>query len=174
MKYSWPEIRMPRHARISRLVLMTAIVFSAGTTVSVHGQSAIIVTGFWSLALDNTDLQAGAGSDFVNTYESAVDQVSLEISGKKVKGWQVDVRMTAGSSWHSSLALAVRRTSAGQGGGSVSGGTSYQTITTTDRNFLSGDKKLSGIDLQYRLSGMSVTIPAGTYTTTVTYTVTDI
>ncbi|MBN2415702.1 hypothetical protein JXO52_07660 [bacterium] len=139
-----------------------------------RGQAEITVTGLWSLTLDNTNLQAGAGSDFVSTYESAVDQVDIEISGRRFEYWQVDISITGGASWHDDLVLYARRTGDGQGAGWISGGTAYQEVTTTSGPFFQGYKKLKDITIQYQLSGVSVVIPAGTYSTSVVYTVTDL
>jgi len=133
----------------------------------------IDVTGSWSLSIDASDLVAGAGSDLIDTYESASDEVHIDISvwGRGSRSWRVDVRKSD-SSWHGNYHLYVRRTSNGSGWGSISGGTSYQEVTDTDQSFFSGNWGRSNIHIQLRLSGVSVQIPPNTYTTTVIYTVT--
>lgn len=130
----------------------------------------ITVTGSWTLYIDSGDLQGGAGSDFNPTYESAVDQIGIEIKGKKTKDWRVDVSKVD-SYWDSRLLLYVRRTSDGIGSGSISGGTSYQEVTDVDQEFFRGGKNRKNIDVQLMIDGVTVEIPTDTYTTTVYYTV---
>ena len=134
----------------------------------------IVVTGDWLLTVDASDLQAGAGSDLIDTYESIADAVSISISGTAgaSDNWRVDVKKVD-TDWYGSFYLYVKRTSGGTGG-SVSGGAAYQEITDADESFFDGSDDVSGIGIQLKLSGVSVQIPPDTYTTTVYYTVVDI
>ena len=117
----------------------------------------------------------GAGSDLAAEYESASSAVTLTISatGGASDAWRVDIRRVDGANWHASMALYARRTSDGTGSGTVSGGTSYQTITTTDQTFFSGAGDRSDVAIQQKLGGISVGIQPNTYATTVYYTVVD-
>lgn len=139
----------------------------------VQAQISITVTGDWSETIDASDLQAGAGSDLIDTYESASDAVSINISGTTGAGdnWRVDVKKVD-TNWHGNFILYVKRTSDGTGG-TVSGGTSYQQVTDTYQSFFSGSDDVSGINVQLKLSGVSIQIPPDIYTTTVYYTVVD-
>ena len=133
---------------------------------------SITLTGGWSRTIGASDLIAGAGSDLSSTYQSAADAVSITISGTAGVGdnWEVEVKKS-GAGWPSSFILWVKRTSSGTGG-SVSGGTTYQTVTGTSSSFFSGSDDVSGINVQLQLSGVSI-LPYDTYTTTVTYTLVD-
>ena len=142
-------------------------IISADTCRSV----AIEVTGDWSETIDVNDLQSGPGSDLVSSHESASDVGVVDITGTTTT-WDVDVKKTD-SNWHASFTLNVRRTSDGSGAGSISGGTSYHEITDTDSTFFSGNKNRSNIDLQLQLTGAPVQITPDTYTTTVSYTITE-
>ena len=104
------------------------------------------------------------------TYESLTNQILVEVKVARVKTWRVDVSKTD-SNWHTDFTLSVQRTGNGTGAGSISGGTSYQEVTSTDIEFFSGDKNRKDIPVQLRLSGMSVDVAPDTYTTTVYYTV---
>lgn len=140
-----------------------------------EAQMSIDATGGWSRTITADDLQARAGSDLVSTYESAADAGALTISGTTGNddAWRVDVRRTD-TNWHGNFTLSVKRTGDGTGGGSISGGTAYQIIGTSDAEFFSGAGDRGGIPLQFRLQGMSIQVPpADTYSTTITYTVVD-
>ncbi len=184
--------RLPAGLRIRRQVLMkeslkirTISILIAGIlpAAALMGQQVTIdISGSWSLTITSADLTAGAGSDFTSSYESNTDQISVDID-KVVSGnfwdwflsynWRVDVNKQD-VNWHSDMELYVRRTSGGFGFGSISGGTSYQQITSSDRTFFSGNGRRYWIPLQLQLQGMSVEVPPGNYSTVVYYTVTEL
>ena len=157
---------------------ITAVMLSLTFIVAVSAPSyalGIAVTGDWSETIDASDLQAGAGSNLKSTYESAADAGALTISGTSgdEDTWRVKVRRTESTNWHSNFILSVKRTNDGSGGGSISGGTEYQAISTTNVEFFSGAGD-RGILLQLKLDGMSLGIPPGAYSTTIIYTVEDL
>ncbi len=156
--------------RFTVLVFLLGFIFLADKAESAI---SITLTGGWSETIDENDLQAGAGSDLIDTYESDSDAVSISIS--EATGaedtWRVDVKKVD-TNWHGNFILYVKRTSDGTGG-SVSGGTSYQQMTDTYQSFFSGSDDVSGINVQLKLSGVSIQIPLDIYTTTVYYTVVD-
>jgi hypothetical protein len=138
----------------------------------------VSVSGNWSLTIDATDLQSGAGSDLIDTYESNTNQVYVSVtkSGGFFSNWywRVDITKTDGN-WPSDFHLDVRRSSDGFGfGGSISGLTSYQEIVNSFPPYFTGNRNRYFIGMQYRLRGVSVQIPPDTYTTTVVYTVTEL
>lgn len=89
--------------------------------------------------------------------------------------WQVEISKYD-TKWHPNLSLEVKRTSNGSGTifGSISGGTIFQEVTPNSKSFFSGIGNWSGIGIQYQISGLSVLIPADTYSTTVMFTLIDI
>jgi hypothetical protein len=131
----------------------------------------IVATGGWTRTIDSADLSSGPGSDLTPSYESASDATDLQVTA--AANYRVDVRQNAGT-WDASLTLYVRRTSTGTGSGSISGGTTYQEVTTSNLEFFTGNSNRNGIDAQYRVDGMSVGISPDTYQTTVSYTITDL
>lgn len=135
---------------------------------------AIEVQWTWSPNLDASDLISGAGSDLVSTHSSASDVVELDISGSASSSdaWRVEVRRDD-ATWPAGLTLRVRRTGAGTGPGTISGGTSWVTIGSTDATFFSGEGDRSAIDLQLQLDGASVSQGDGTWQSSVVYTVVD-
>lgn len=149
------------------LLLLFLLISSYGICWAV----SITVTGSWAETIDALDLQAGAGSDLIDTYESASNTVAIDIIAPT--NWRVDVKKSD-TNWPANFQLYVRRTSDGSGSGSISGGTSYQEITDTDQSFFNGTLDRSNITGQLKLTGVSVQIPVDTYTTTVYYTVVEI
>jgi hypothetical protein len=137
----------------------------------------IAATGGWSETVDQLDLVSGAGSQLVDTYESATDATSIDITNTldKRDAWRVDVRRVDGGGWHGDYTLYAKRTSNGNGQGDIiSGGLSYVEIMTTDREFYSGEGALWNVDVQYQLTGMSINVLPANYSTTVIFTVIDI
>jgi hypothetical protein len=131
----------------------------------------IVATGGWNRTIDSSDLTAGAGSDLTAAYESAANATSLDLTA--VGDFRVDVRRTDGN-WSGDLTLYVKRTQPGSGSGSISGGTSYQAVSTADMEFFTGNSDRTGIEVQYQVDGVSVSMSPDTYTSTVTFTIIDL
>jgi hypothetical protein len=133
-------------------------------------------SGGWTETVDKNDLISGAGSGLVDTYESTTDATSAVISNCSgdTDNWRVDVRRIDDGSWYGDFTLYVKRTSEGEGNGSISGGLSYIEIKTTDTQFFFGAGNRSNINLQYELTGMSINALPDNYSTTVIFTVVDV
>ena len=131
---------------------------------------AITVTGSWSETINEADLQGGAGTDLVSTYESASDEISIDVTDVGQSNWKVEQRKVD-TNWHANFTLSVRRTADGTGEGDVNGGQTYTEVEDTDRQFFTGSKQRMNVKCQLKLEGVSVQIPPDTYTTTVYYTV---
>lgn len=131
--------------------------------------------GSWTRIVTETDLQGGAGSNLVATYTSNANEVSLSITGTidAADNWRIDIRRSD-DIWHDDFSLFIRRTGDGIGPGAISGGSAYQEITLTDAPLFYGAGDRTGVSLQLQLDGMSVNVPAATYSTTITYTVVDV
>ena len=159
--------------RLRRLTLaisvMSLLSFTGGRPLDAI---TITVVGSWSKTVGAADLIAGAGSDLTSTYESGANQGVMSI-GSPIGSWRVDVKKLD-TVWDTDLHLDVRRTSDGTGLGSISGGTTYIEITGVDTTFFSGDDDRSDVDLQLRISGVSVSLGVSNFSTTITYTVVDV
>jgi hypothetical protein len=133
-------------------------------------------TGGWSETVNASNLVSGAGSNLVDTYESTTEATNITISNctDDSDNWRVDVRRVAEGGWPGDFALYVKRTSAGTGNGSISGELSYIEITSTDTQFFSGAGDRSNINIQYQLSGISISVSPDNYNTTIIFTVVDI
>jgi len=164
-----------RHERVKMrwVVGKAALFLTAALTLLVLAEAAnITIVGIWSWTVGPGDLQGGPGSELNTTYESPANQVTMSVRGSGNIGWRVEV-LRIDSNWHANFLLDIRRTGSGRGPGTVSGGTTYLTITTMSQSFVTGSGNRWGIPLQERLSGVSVSIPPATYTTTIQYTVVD-
>jgi hypothetical protein len=161
---------MERRLRIGLVLLLAAAL------IPIEGLWAAVsisVTGSWFETIDENDLVGGAGSDLKSTYESAADQVSIDLLGVGNNDWRVDVRKVD-TDWPAALSLYVRRTSDGNGSGQITGGTSYQQLTDTYQEFFGGSKNRRNVNVQMMLDGVSAELPCGDYLTTVYYTVVEV
>ena len=163
--------KIKRTLRYSTLI---AIFFVAQLSQNAYAVSDITLAGGnWVVpTIDAADLQSGAGSDLVDTYENTAGVIN--ISDITTPGnYRVDVSK-ADTTWHANFQLSVKRTGDGSGAGSISNGTTYQQITDTDASFFTGDLDRTTIPLQLQLAGVSVSISPDTYITTVNYTIVEI
>lgn len=165
------QMQMRRIYSRGILVLLLCLVPAALVFAPPKPRISIRVSGTWKLTIDQTHIVGGAGSDIQSTYESTGGDVYLVIT-KSEGTWTMDIRR-ADTTWHADFTISARRSSDGTGIGTITGGTTYQAITTTDQYFFEGSDDRSNVDIQYQLSGMSMAVPAGTYITTIYYTVTD-
>jgi len=140
--------------------------------------SITLTGGSWYLTLDDSDLVGAAGSDLVDHYRSRKhDPVTTVIDVTGTTGaWTVNVRRTG--ALPAGFVLKVKRTNSGTGGpGTISGGTTNKPITGSDRLFFQclGGGDRTGIEIQYRLRNVTISggLTTGTYSTTITYTVSD-
>jgi len=159
-----------------RRVAGKAVRFLLAAFVAWHLAEAanITISGSWFRVIGAGDLTGGPGSNLASTYESATNQVTMDITGAGNSNWRVDVRRID-TIWHPDFVLSIRRTNNGTGGpGTVTGGTNYLQITATSQTFVTGSRNRTGITLQERLDGVSVSIPVGIFTTTIQYTVVEI
>lgn len=138
----------------------------------------ITVTGSWSPSISNT-LITEAGLDFSGSTTSLSNQVLIRVMRSTsffsgLSTWRVDVNKSD-INWNNNLVLSTVRTGNGTFqstffSSGISGGTTFQTITNANTPFFSGNGNITNIPIQFRLSGYSVLIPAGNYSTNVIYT----
>jgi len=134
----------------------------------------VTVTGGYGFVIDQADLTGGAGSDLEPTYESLDNSILIDIGDTtgSTDAWQIQVHKE-NATWHASLSLSILRT--GSGTGTVTGGNSIPVeLTGTDQVFFEGEGDNTGIPVKIILDGVSILIPADTYTTTIYVTVVDL
>ncbi len=152
--------------------IMVFVILGVFFTGKASYSQDISITGNWSLVIDASDLQSGAGTDLNPTYFSATDEISIDITNT-ITNWQVTVRGTA-SNWHGNFTFGLRRTTDGTGFGSISGGTAWLIVSGADQQFFAGSWPRWNIKVQCGLTGISLQIPPDTYIGTLIYTVTEI
>jgi hypothetical protein len=165
---------MERKAKIGISLSLSAIAAHLLLWGASWAAISISALGSWSETVDQADLTGAPGSNLTTTYESAADQVSVDVTGTTgdADTWRVDVKKSD-TAWHGDLHLHLKRTSDGTGTGSISGGESYLEVPDTNTEFLSGGGDRAGIHVQLKLTGVSVSVPADAYSTTIYYTVVD-
>jgi hypothetical protein len=155
---------------ISIIVLILFGTASQAQTLTVGGTN-------WTVPITSI---TEAGTNYTATYESAANQILLAVSVPLLLGnAKISVHYQGNPTWNNSLILSAKRT----GNGttlcvlcSISGGSSYQQITLTDVELFRIQAVLalasySNIPIQLELTGVSVTIPAATYNSTVVFTI---
>jgi hypothetical protein len=148
-------------------LLRQAAAFLALT--SMVNATDLTSSGDWVETLNATNLSTGAGSDLPACLQSISGITTLSVSN--VTGsWRVTARSNV-STWDSHLTLYVRRTSAGIGSGTITGGDAYVAITSTDSDFFSGSNARSSISVQYKLAGLAHNLSPATYLSSLTFTV---
>jgi hypothetical protein len=111
-----------------------------------------------------------AGEDFATEASNKGDEVDLSIRKMpKNKRWYVTVSKSD-INWPSDVSIYVRRTSGGSGNGYIWGGTNYTCVRNMPQYFFMGSGSLNNINLQYKLKGLSLSIPSNTYYTDIVYT----
>lgn len=126
------------------------------------------VAGGWSNSIGSQDLIAGAGTDFRSPILSDPGLGTIEIANTGGQTWSVRVRRD-GSALPAGVALAVRRTTNGSGGGSINGGTDYLVVGDQEQTFFTGAGDLGGIGLQLRLAGVSISQGPGFHESSLVY-----
>jgi len=154
----------PRKMRtFINLFLALILLWSAVSAIRIQ------VSGSWNLVLTGADLEGPPGSNLRPEHESLSDAVRIRV--KERRDWEVDVRKSD-INWHPDLHLFIRRTSDGKGrrGSVIIGGWNYQEISDFDQRWFWGRGDRDNINTQLKISGVSVSLPAGMYTTIITYT----
>ena len=162
---------MQRTTRAIRLFVASFLLVTLLIHTTAWSAPSITGTGSWVLTIGSLDLIAGAGSELVASYESAVDAVLLSPNPTPGKpAYRVDVRRID-TTWHGSFVLWIKRSGDGTGSGSISDGTTYFTVTTTDQTFFAGADDRTNVPVQFKLTGVSIQTPPGDYETTISYTI---
>ena len=123
-----------------------------------------------------------AGNDFPASIEN---ESALYVSITKFSGgnynanqkWKINI-LKSDLIWNPNLILEVIRTGDGRrpdnpGNTIISDGTSYQTITNTSNYFFSGKSEIVNIPINFKLSGVSITMGAKNFETNIYLTVYD-
>ena len=132
----------------------------------------------WREELDATDLTTPeeAGADLNPTLETSINYNQLDILNvATTQDWKITVSRSD-INWPGAFTPYVRRNSNGVPCGScpgvnvVTSVTGYMQITALEQDFIFGTGEVSGIDIQYRVEGISLTVDAQNYSTEIIFT----
>src|SRR5690606_20128383 len=160
---------------VSYKKLLFVIVFLI--TINGFTQTITVSGSNWNINTNSTPSftqPTEAGNDYSGTYESPSNQVLISVAVPILLGsGKVSVRYEPDPLWHSSLIIETRKTGNGSSlcllcSITPSGVSTYQVVTTQDtevfRVFAVLDlANFSNIPIQFRLSGVSVTLPVDEY-----------
>lgn len=122
-----------------------------------------------------------AGMDFQNELEFSTNEVviSVAISPQNLENvvynsWQIHVSKND-VDWNDSLKLYLRRSGSGKSdyNNKPQNGTNYQIVDSSSSYLFEGNGWINSIPIQIKLTGLSVTLPAKSYTTDIIFTLID-
>jgi len=144
-----PRFEIPRCGRAC-LTGLLALAMTAGAQAA-----GMTLIGNWFEMIGTDDLVMGAGTDFRSTIETGAAGATLGITNTQGAPWTLWVRRDA-STLPAAVSIAVHRTSDGTGNGSISGGTDYLMVQDYEQLLFQGSGDRSGINLQLRVAGISI------------------
>lgn len=153
------------------LIFLVAIISYKSTSA----QSLIVTGTTWDVnPLSSSTIITKAGKNYETAETSSASLTTLKVSGIVLN--TVSVQQVVGSSWDPALVLSVKRTGSGSGLALILGSTDFVVLSSSVKQFFTVALSIAlpskdGITIQYQISGLSVLLPAKTYTTTVMYTV---
>lgn len=161
-----PEPFKPMKSSICCIFI--ALLLGAGVPRSM---ADITANGNWTLVADASQLVSGAGSDLKPQYESATGTTTINVTNIPAgNSWRVVVHL-ADNTWNPALKLYIRRTSDGNGSGTITGGGAYVEVTGADTEIFCGTSTRCGIAIQTQLTGVSRNIMPNTYNTGLVFTI---
>lgn len=161
-------------------VLFTYILLYVSQSYAFAQRSITSTTSNWTLS---PSLLIEAGTDYPSEFLSAANEVRLNVTVPLLlASGNVTVHQQSTSTWHENLKLSIKRTGNGDVSGlcvlcSIAGDqSSFFTISTNPINLVqiyavASIAIYTNIPFQLKLTGVSVTIPAKTYTTNLVYTI---
>lgn len=152
-----------KHIFFIGILLVTNLIFS----------QKLKVQGNWNKTFDVSDIYQ-AGLDYMSFYESKDNQSKIDITpipnskyNKKFMRFKVFINKED-LDWHPNIKLFVKVSSNTHGN---STGTIYQEIKDYPSLFFETIGQQKKIPIKYKVSGLSVTLPAENYSVEIVYTV---
>ena len=147
------------------LFLFFSLLFTA------KGQTIRATGGGWSNSIAATTITT-TGNNYSQNVTSGISQTFIDISPTTIN-WIVRINKMD-THWHNSLELYAKRVGNGfLTTATISGGTIFSIIQNTPVEFFRGTYSITSIPIQYEIRGLSVLIPADSYSTTIYYTISD-
>ena len=163
-----------------KLSLKNILAISALVVCSwqMKGQLVISQVSNWQEDLDATDLSTPeeAGADLNSTLETVANYNQLDILNvATTQDWKITVSKSD-INWPAAFIPYVQRTSNGVPCGTCSGvntitsPTGYMQVTNLEQDFVFGSGEVTDIDVQFRVTGISLTVDADNYSTEIIFT----
>lgn len=158
------------------LILICSSIFN----LHCYGQLKIISNNFISKIIPSSYIKE-AGMDFPDELVFLPDEIkmSVNILPQNVENviynsWQIQVSKND-LDWNSDLELWIKRAGNGTSEYDIKtqNGEYYQKIEANNTFFFDGRGWIDAIPIQIKISGLSVTIPAKTYSTAILFTLID-
>ena len=131
------------------------VLLEAGPAAAVIN---ITVTGSWTQSIDKNNLTGGPGNGYNrHLYKRTECKPDHHFRCKKQERQLADKHQAYKHRLERPLQIFAIRTSSGTGKGSVSGGQAYIQVTTNDTTFFTGAGNRNGIQIQFQLTGASLT-----------------
>lgn len=145
------------------------VVFTLFLSIQLYGQT-ISVSGSPSFAASLFNVTE-AGDNFTTSVTSTTNATTINVGSASTRYWHINVDRVD-VNWNSNLHVWVKRTGTGSAtSGTISGGTTFQEVTLTEALFFNGYRNRTNIPIQYQISGISMTVPAANYSTTIYFTI---
>ena len=164
MKFIWKNI----------LPIFILVMFST----QVNGQLVISQVSNWQEDLDATDLLTPeeAGEDLNPVLQTVANYNQLDILNvASTQNWKITVSKSD-INWPAAFLPYVQRTSNGipcgtcSGVNTVTSPSGYLQITNLEQDFIFGSGEVTNIDVQFRVTGISLTVDADNYSTEIIFT----
>lgn len=145
----------------------------------VSGQLVISQMTTLSEDLEAADLSIPdeAGADLQSSFVSAPDFNQLDILNMaSSQGWKISVSRRD-INWPAAFVPYIQRTSSGVPCGTCAGVNpvtsvnGYLQITSMEQYFIYGTGEVTGIDVQFKVEGISLSVQADSYSTEVIFTI---
>lgn len=149
--------------------MKTYILIATFLLTSVCFGQKIKVNGKWKKTLKISDI-SDAGGDYNTFYESKSNQTKITVT--KNPNYQylyIDVHKED-EEWHPDLDLQIKRTNSKN---NIFYGRGYQSITNYSSPFFEMYGNSKNIPIQYKITGLSVLLPATSYSTKIVFTIWD-
>lgn len=171
---------------LKKLLFVIVVLFTINGFAQIINRTITVAGSDWNVNTNSTPSFAQpteAGNDYSGTYESPSNQVLISVAVPILLGsGKVSVRYEPDPLWHSSLIIETRKTGNGSGlcllcSITPSGVSTYQVVTTQDTEVFRVFAALldlanaSDIPIQFRLSGVSVTLPVDEYRARIVFTI---
>lgn len=157
-----------------RISILVILLFSS----LCAGAQNISASSGWTANVSSNQI-SDAGLDYGGTYQSSSNETYVSVSGLRYFGsYYVEVEKSE-IDWDPRLSISVRRTGNGSGGwfSSITGGTNWLELKNSGQLFYYGGTGFAtarlNVPVQYQIKGLSVLLPAKSYSVNIRYTVSD-